>query len=132
MRVEGATRGSASPVCISDSTRANRFPNFPPGCKLAKSSSLNPRRSLNATASASPKANIVVVEAVGASPREQASCATEQSRATSAADARVEIPPPTGAPFLARCVRDEDRPEPVGEWELWLCPPSDFIEQVSS
>src|SRR5215467_7122042 len=90
MRVEGATRGSASPVCISDFTRANRFPNFPPGCKLAKSSSLNPRRSLNATASASPKASMVVVEAVGASPKEQASCAMEQSKATSAAAARVE------------------------------------------
>src|SRR5580704_10171233 len=100
MLVFGATRGIASPACIRDSTRANRLPSFPPGCRLAKSSSLNPRRSLNVTASASPKASIVVVEAVGASPKEQASCATEQSRATSAAAAKVEID--QGAPSLSR------------------------------
>ena len=62
------THGTASPVCISDSTRASRFPNFPPGCRLAKSSSLNPRFSESVTASASPNASMVVVEAVGASP----------------------------------------------------------------
>src|SRR5580692_9442766 len=90
MRVAGVTQGSASPECINDSTRASRFPNFPPGCKLAKSSSLNPRRSLKVTASASPNASIAVVEAVGASPSAQASCAIEQSNATSAAAAKVE------------------------------------------
>src|SRR5260370_878075 len=86
----GLTRGSASPECISDSTRANLFPSFPPGCKLAKSSSLNPRFSLSVTASASPNASIVVVEAVGARPSEQASLAIEQSSATSAACAKVD------------------------------------------
>ncbi len=42
------------------------------------------------TASASPSASIVVVEAVGASPSAQASCAIEQSSATSAAAAKVD------------------------------------------
>src|SRR5271155_1279617 len=88
--VSGVTHGSAGPECIKDSTRANRFPNFPPGWRLAKSSSLNPRFSLSVTASASPRASIVVVEAVGASPSEQASSAIEQSRATSAAAAKVD------------------------------------------
>src|SRR5579864_1335346 len=91
MRVEVATHGNAFPLCINDSTRANRFPSFPPGCRFAKSSSLNPRLSLRVTASASPNASIVVVEAVGASPSEQASCATEQSKATSPAAAKVEM-----------------------------------------
>src|SRR5450755_3629061 len=111
------TRGKASPECINDSTRANRFPSFPPGCKLAKSSSLKPRRSLNVTASASPNASIVVVEAVGANPSAQASCAIEQSNATSAAPANVENLERTflsaafdfssGAPFLARPLREK-------------------------
>src|SRR5271157_5576319 len=87
------TRGTASPECISDSTRASRLPSFPPGCRLAKSSSLNPRFSESATASASPRASMVVVEAVGASPSEQASLEIEQSKATSAAEARVEGAP---------------------------------------
>src|SRR5207248_9835843 len=43
-----------------------------------------------AIASASPKASIAVVEAVGARPRLQASLTTEQSSATSAASASVE------------------------------------------
>src|SRR5208337_3799898 len=88
--VARVTRGMASPVCMSEETRAKRLPSLPPGCRLAKSSSLNPRRWERATASASPSANMAVVEAVGASPSEQASCATEQSRAISAACARVD------------------------------------------
>ena len=97
--VSGLTRGTASPVCISASTRASRLPSLPPGCRLAKSSSLKPRFSASATASASPKASMVVVEAVGASPRVQASLAMEQSSATSAAETRVEIlvPAPTSS-----------------------------------
>src|SRR5207244_10205691 len=67
--VSGLTRGTASPVCISASTRASRLPSLPPGCRLAKSSSLKPRFSASAIASASPNASMVVVEAVGASPR---------------------------------------------------------------
>src|SRR5215467_7985641 len=88
--VLAVTRGKASPECISDSTRANCFPKLPPGCRLAKSSSLNPRFSERATASASPRASMVVVDAVGARPRLQASLATEQSSATSAAAANVD------------------------------------------
>src|SRR5271170_4047986 len=88
--VSGVTHGSAGPECIKDSTRASRLPSFPPGCRLAKSSSLNPRFSLSVTASASPKASIVVVEAVGANPSEHASSAIEQSKATSAAEAKVD------------------------------------------
>src|ERR1019366_7898054 len=61
-----------------------------PGCRLAKSSSLNPRFSESATANASPRASMVVVEAVGASPREQASWEIEQSKATSEEEAKVE------------------------------------------
>src|SRR5882762_336255 len=80
----------ASPLCISASTRASFLPSLPPGCRLAKSSSWNPRFSERATANASPRASMVVVEAVGARPREQASLSTEQSRATFAASARVE------------------------------------------
>src|SRR5215472_13176624 len=90
MRVLDATRGNESPLCISASTRASFFPSFPPGCRFAKSSSLKPRRSESATASASPRASIVVVDAVGASPNEHASFATEQSSAMSAASAKVE------------------------------------------
>src|SRR5580704_987412 len=92
MRVLATTFGMSSPVCIRDSTRASFFPSFPPGCRFAKSSSLKPRFSDRATASASPNASMVVVDAVGASPREQASLATEQSSATSAASASVESP----------------------------------------
>src|SRR3984885_11444864 len=88
----GKTQGRSSPECISESTRARRLPSLPPGCRLAKSSSLNPRFSLKVTARASPSASIVVVEAVGARPSEQASCAIEQSSVTSAADAKVEQP----------------------------------------
>ena len=90
MLVSANTRGRASPLCISASTRASFFPSLPPGCRFAKSSSLNPRFSESATASASPSASIVVVEAVGARPNEQASFATEQSSAISAASAKVE------------------------------------------
>ena len=89
--VFGVTRGTASPVCIRLSTRARRLPSLPPGWRSAKSSSLKPRFSARVTAKASPSANIVVVEAVGASPSEQASLAMEQSNETSAADASVEI-----------------------------------------
>src|SRR5664279_3308976 len=90
MGVDDLTRGTAFPVCIREDTRIKRLPSLPPGCRLAKSSSLKPRRSDNATASASPRASIVVVEAVGASPSEQASLATEQSSAMSAACANVD------------------------------------------
>src|SRR5271154_1347669 len=91
----------ASPECINDSTRASRLPSFPPGCKLKKSSSLNPRFCESATARASPKASIVVVEAVGASPSEQASMEIEQSKATSAEDAKVEARVERALPTVA-------------------------------
>src|SRR5207245_4703572 len=66
----------------------------------------------SATASASPSASIVVVDAVGASPNEHASCATEQSSATSAAAARVERLFWGGADALVRVASD---PSPVIE-----------------
>src|SRR5580704_17555270 len=47
---------------------------------------------------------MVVVEAVGASPSEQASSATEQSRATSAAEASVEIAFAESACVESACV----------------------------
>src|SRR3974390_3194366 len=90
MGVDGDTRGRASWQCMSVDTRLSRLPSLPPGCRLAKSSSLNPLFSESATASASPNASMDVVDAVGATPKEQASLATEQSKATSAACASVE------------------------------------------
>ena len=90
MRVVGATTGTWSPVCIRSRTLARRLPSLPPGCSSAKSSARKPLRRLTAMASASPSANIVVVEAVGAKLSPQASRSTPQSRATSLACARVE------------------------------------------
>ena len=40
----GRTRGTASPPCISASTRISRLPSRPPGCRLAKCSSRKPLR----------------------------------------------------------------------------------------
>src|SRR5262249_53777337 len=73
----------------------------------------NPRRSPTATATASPKPSTAAVEAAGASPKEQASCATEQSKATSAAEPKVEMPDSlldVGAPLFAIFEGWESRP----------------------
>ena len=83
--VSGATHGSCSPVRITSSTCSNRRrPEVPPGCERAKSSSVKPRASSTATASASPIASVAVVLAVGARLCGQASSGT----LTSSTDAR--------------------------------------------
>src|SRR6266849_1188807 len=66
------------------------LPSRPAGCKAAKSSWRNPRRSNNATASASPTAIATVVLAVGARFSEQASSRTLTSSATSLASPSVD------------------------------------------
>ena len=77
-------------MCISASTRRSFLPRRPPGCSAAKSSSLNPRRSSKAIASASPIASAAAVEAVGARFSEHASSFTAMSSTMSLADASVE------------------------------------------
>ena len=73
----GWTAGISSPVRIMSRTWVSRRrPNAPPGCERAKSSSRKPRASSRATASASPRAKVAVVLAVGARLRGQASLAT--------------------------------------------------------
>src|SRR5579863_8289910 len=90
MGVERETRGMSSPECMRSRTLASCLPSLPPGWSSAKSSARNPLRRLTATARASPRASMAVVEAVGARLRTQASRSTLQSRTTSLAWARVE------------------------------------------
>src|SRR5471032_907464 len=91
-RTSAATDGTASPLRMTSRTWVSRRrPSAPPGCERAKSSSLKPRRSSSATASASPSASVTVVDAVGARFSVQASLATETSRCTSASFARLEL-----------------------------------------
>src|ERR1700739_3546304 len=90
MGVAGATRGMASPVCMSCSTRARRLPSLPPGWRVAKSSARKPFLMETAMARASPRASMAVVDAVGARPMPQASAGTLQSSATSLARASVD------------------------------------------
>ena len=84
-RAPGATRGTCSPACINRSTRSRRLPSCPPGCRLAKSLSPNPLRTISVIARASPRASAAVVLAVGARFSGHASSSTRQSRVTSAA-----------------------------------------------
>lgn len=53
--------------------KVNAYPKHLPDAKRAKSSEVKPRASSNATAKASPKANVAVVLEVGAKPNGQAS-----------------------------------------------------------
>src|SRR5471032_2694924 len=86
------TDGTAAPLRMTSRTWVSRRrPSAPPGCERAKSSSLKPRRSSSATASASPSASVTVVDAVGARFSVQASLATDTSRCTSASRARLEL-----------------------------------------
>src|SRR5438067_1228950 len=97
IRVSVRTMGQCLPACMSASTRIRRLPSLPPGCRLAKSSSRNPFSTSSVIASASPIASAAVVLAVGARFIGQASSATLQSSATSAACARLE----EGTPVIA-------------------------------
>jgi len=61
-----ATRGSASPECMSSLTgRDAARPMTPPGWRKRKSSGLNPRCSINATARQSPTTCVSVMLVVG-------------------------------------------------------------------
>ena len=85
-----AMSGISSPACMRSATLASRAPRRPPGCRPAKSSGVKARLSISATASASPRASVIVVEVVGARPTEQASGAGGSRRAMSAARSSVE------------------------------------------
>ena len=85
----GPISGISAPACIRSATFASRAPSRPPGCSPAKSSGVNARCSISATASASPSASVIVVEVVGASPTEQASGAGGSTSAMS--DARSSV-----------------------------------------
>src|SRR5262245_42336625 len=91
------TMGHLSPACMRDSARISRLPSFPPGCRLAKSSCLNPFSTSSVMASASPIASAAVVLAVGTRFIGHASSTTLQSIATSAACARLD----EGQPVIA-------------------------------
>ncbi len=78
-------RGSSLAPCMMSDTLTNRRPSWPPGCRNRKSAVENPIRSSRATAIASPKASITVVEVVGASVSGQASLLLGTIRLTSAA-----------------------------------------------
>ena len=68
------TLGTDLPVCIRSSTLVINFlPNFPAGCEYAKSFFEKPLASKSAIARASPNANVLVVDDVGAKSRGQAS-----------------------------------------------------------
>ncbi len=92
--VSGLQSGNASRPCIRSATRSRRVPSEPPGWKTLKSLLENPLRSSRATARASPRASIMVVEVVGAWVTAQASgapwAAEGRMRAMSAASARAE------------------------------------------
>ena len=64
-------------------------PRLPPGCKTLKSSGLKSRCSINATANASPKAIVSIVDVVGAIPMVHASGASVSSSLKSAACIKV-------------------------------------------
>ena len=92
------TAGTCAPLRITSRTRVSSLrPSAPPGCERAKSSSLKPRASSSATASASPMASCAVVLAVGAKFSGQASRATLLSSATWACLASVDCAPPVMA-----------------------------------
>ena len=90
----GAISGTSSPLCIRSPTVASRAPSRPPGCRPLKSSGVNARCSINATASASPSAIVIVVEVVGARPTEQASGAGGSTMPMSDCRISVESPLP--------------------------------------
>src|SRR5690625_807167 len=90
MGASSATSGTRSPLAISASTVTSCAPSRPPGWNMRKRSGVKRRRSISATASASPSAMVMVVEVVGASPLAQASSASGNSSAISAARSRVE------------------------------------------
>src|ERR1051326_2045757 len=97
MDVSRRTVGICSPACIRSRTRMKRLPSLPPGWRNAKSSSLKPFRSRSAIASASPRARVAVVDAVGARPRGHASLGIAAERWKSAPRASVEL----GLPVMA-------------------------------
>ena len=67
------SRGTSSPACMMSATLRRRRPSLPPGCRIWKSSEENPLRSSSATAMASPRPSMTVVDVVGARPMGQAS-----------------------------------------------------------
>ena len=74
--VFGPTRGNlVAPVHEVLHPQQLACPSLPPGCSTAKSSTVKPRLSTRAMPRASPMARAAVVEAVGARPSGQASCA---------------------------------------------------------
>src|SRR5690606_16162932 len=74
MAVSGETLGKSLPVRIRCFTCNKRhLSKAPAGCERAKSAEVKPRASSNATAKASPKAKVAVVDEVGAKPSGQAS-----------------------------------------------------------
>ncbi len=101
----GPTAGRASPACISCSDALELLAERAGGVQVpAKSSALKPRRRETSMASASPSANITVVDAVGARFSAHASSVTQQSRNTSLAWASVD----SGLPQKA--IRASPRP----------------------
>jgi hypothetical protein len=101
--VARGTIGACSPEVISWSARINRFPSFPPGCRLAKSSWRKPLATSSVIASASPKGEGAVVLAVGTRLSGHASFETWQSSATSAALPSVDC----GSPVIVIRLRAE-------------------------
>ena len=81
----------------SSTCNNKRRPKLPPGCDRAKSSSVKPRASSNATANASPIASVAVVLAVGREIQRAASLGTLTSSTTSAARPSVDC----GLPVIA-------------------------------
>src|SRR2546425_1437885 len=99
------------------STRMRRLPSLPPGCRLAKSSCLNPFSTSTVIASASPIASDAVVLAVGTRFIGQASSVTLQSIATSAACASDDA----GAPVMAISLRSEEHTSELQSLAYLVC-----------
>ena len=89
-RVSGRPWAPRRRCASGRATLRNRLPSLPPGWRRAKSSSRKPLRTDTAIASASPRARLAVVDAVGARLSGQASRRTPRSRWTSAASASGE------------------------------------------
>jgi hypothetical protein len=98
MRAWRGTLGTSPPLRMMSRTWVSSLrPSAPPGWERAKSSSLKPRASSRATASASPSASCAVVLAVGARFIGQASFSTRFDSTRSACRASVDSARPVMA-----------------------------------
>src|SRR5690606_16487901 len=103
-RMGVSARTSGRSACIRSPTVRSMAPSLPPGWKVRKSPAVKPRRSIRATARASPRAICRVVEVVGASTPAAASGASGISSTTVDWRARAlsgrAVMPSSGTPNL--------------------------------